>query len=379
LACTIGARLAHSVKADLSLEEIPTFYWSDSGNALYWIKRNENWATFVYNRVKEIRSLSDPDMWNHIAGPLNPADLPSRGCCPETLYKYKWWEGPDWLKRPPNEWPKSEAFPDFNITNSEKKKTVIGATNIENPVKQIYERISSYEKLVRVTAWILRFSFNCKSNKADQNFGSLTLEEINKAEMILFKIVQKESFEGAEDKKLKTLKIVVDSSDVLRIESKISRREDLSEFRYSILLPSDHSLVIKLIRKEHEKSGHAGVQILMSILRERFWILKCRKTVRKVIRGCTRCKRFSVKPIEVMSAPLPEDRVRDANVFDITGVDLCGPLFLKDGKKCWVVLFTCAVFRAVHLEITTTLSTDGLLQALRRFIARRGRPGTAGL
>ncbi|GFX68150.1 integrase catalytic domain-containing protein [Trichonephila clavipes] len=39
----------------------------------------------------------------------------------------------------------------------------------------------------------------------------------------------------------------------------------------------------------------------------------------------------------------------------------------------WIVLFTCAVFRAVHLELITSLSTTDFIQAMRRFIARRGR------
>ncbi|GFW43533.1 uncharacterized protein TNCV_4768851 [Trichonephila clavipes] len=57
LACTIGARLARTVKEDLKLPSLPVFYWSDSTNALYWIKKSENWAVFVSNRVKEIRNL----------------------------------------------------------------------------------------------------------------------------------------------------------------------------------------------------------------------------------------------------------------------------------------------------------------------------------
>ncbi|GFY51423.1 integrase catalytic domain-containing protein [Trichonephila inaurata madagascariensis] len=56
------------------------------------------------------------------------------------------------------------------------------------------------------------------------------------------------------------------------------------------------------------------------------------------------------------------------------GVDLTGPLYLKDKRKGWVVLFTCAVFRAVHFELITSLSTAAFLQSLRRFISRRGRP-----
>ncbi|GFT48822.1 uncharacterized protein TNCV_3004011 [Trichonephila clavipes] len=35
LACTIGARLARTVKEDLKLPSLPVFYWSDSTNALY--------------------------------------------------------------------------------------------------------------------------------------------------------------------------------------------------------------------------------------------------------------------------------------------------------------------------------------------------------
>ncbi|GBO19331.1 hypothetical protein AVEN_82089-1 [Araneus ventricosus] len=77
-----------------------------------------------------------------------------------------------------------------------------------------------------------------------------------------------------------------------------------------------------------------------------------------------------------LTLPLPEDRVREARIFEITGVDLCGPLFLRDGAKSWIVLFTCAVFRAVHLDLVISLSTENFILDLRRFISRRGRPST---
>ncbi|UYV74936.1 hypothetical protein LAZ67_12001839 [Cordylochernes scorpioides] len=46
----------------------------------------------------------------------------------------------------------------------------------------------------------------------------------------------------------------------------------------------------------------------------------------------------------------------------------------ENKKKAWIVIFTCAVYRGVHLEIVTSLSMEAFLQAFRRFIARRGRP-----
>ncbi|XP_071044570.1 uncharacterized protein [Parasteatoda tepidariorum] len=81
LACTIGARLIQTVKKDLGLDEIiPLLCWSDSVNAFYRIKKNDNWGVFVFNRIQETGKLTNPDEWRHVAGPLNPADTPSRGC-----------------------------------------------------------------------------------------------------------------------------------------------------------------------------------------------------------------------------------------------------------------------------------------------------------
>ena len=46
LAGIIGIRLAKSVKTDLRMQNIPTFFRSDSGNDPFWIKRNEDGTSF---------------------------------------------------------------------------------------------------------------------------------------------------------------------------------------------------------------------------------------------------------------------------------------------------------------------------------------------
>ncbi|UYV65535.1 hypothetical protein LAZ67_3004615 [Cordylochernes scorpioides] len=62
--------------------------------------------------------------------------------------------------------------------------------------------------------------------------------------------------------------------------------------------------------------------------------------------------------------------------FDVTGVDMTGPLYLKGNKKYWIAIFTCATYRAIHLELCTSLTTETFIGAMRRFVARRGRPST---
>ncbi|UYV76800.1 hypothetical protein LAZ67_14002056 [Cordylochernes scorpioides] len=88
-------------------------------------------------------------------------------------------------------------------------------------------------------------------------------------------------------------------------------------------------------------------------------------------------KQISVEEFEeaekTESIPIPATRIGSTPAFGVIGVDLAGPLTETGGKKIWVVLYTCAVYRAVHLEITKTVSSEGILDTFRRFVARRGR------
>ena len=56
---------------------------------------------------------------------------------------------------------------------------------------------------------------------------------------------------------------------------------------------------------------------------------------------------------------------------------LLDPLHVRskgNATKCYIYLFTCAVTRAVHLEVVSDLTEKSFLQASRRFTSRKSLP-----
>ncbi|UYV64996.1 hypothetical protein LAZ67_3002688 [Cordylochernes scorpioides] len=368
LACLLSARLATSIVRALA-RPIKTIFWSDSSTALSWISTKHEWSIFVSNRVNEIRSSTNIDDWRFVPGTLNPADLPSRGCYAPQFILSKWWEGPQWLRESEDKWPQQKPIPNEKQVLEEKKGTVVQNTIVQNRTFWYISKFSSYKANLRVLAWVLRFIKILK--REDIQDKTLSTHEVVQAEKVLIRLVQRDSLGKGQISHLKTK---VQSDGLMYIETKLLYDQSPEEFRKPVLLPCDHPITEQLIRETHLNNCHAGVHFLLSKLREKFWILKARKTIKRVVRGCIICRRHAEKANTIPCAPLPKDRLFRGRPFEVTGVDLMGPLYLKNGQKIWITLFTCAVYRAVHLELVEGLDATNFIMALERFIHRRGRP-----
>lgn len=143
------------------------------------------------------------------------------------------------------------------------------------------------------------------------------------------------------------------------------------------MLPKDDHFSKLLITEAHRRLLHAGVRDTLVQLRERFWIVRARQMIKKEIKKCIACQRLNARPMSEVTAPLPADRVTEAEAFEVVGVDFAGPVWVtarKTKRKAYLTLFTCAVTRAVHLEMVPDMTAETFLRALRRFVSRRGVP-----
>ena len=127
---------------------------------------------------------------------------------------------------------------------------------------------------------------------------------------------------------------------------------------------------------------HCGVESTLNKLRQIYWMIKGRQTVKKVLSKCIICKIVQGKTLLPPStAKLPEYRLYFEYPVEDVGLDYAGPLFTRDifGKsretfKSYILIFTCAATLNTHLELVPSESSDLLLLAIRRFIARNRLP-----
>jgi hypothetical protein len=101
----------------------------------------------------------------------------------------RWLKGPEFLYLKENEWPTDTE----NIEGIVLEEYVALTTEVESSLPEI-KRFSSLSRLVRATAWCQRFIWNCRETPENRTRGSLTVEEIEKAEQQWWREVQTECF-----------------------------------------------------------------------------------------------------------------------------------------------------------------------------------------
>ena len=216
--------------------------------------------------------------------------------------------------------------------------------------------------------------------RKDTPDGVPTLEPPN-AEVLWVKKAQRSLTKCAQLKTLeKQFNLFQDEEGIWRCGGRFSNADVPFNVKHPILLPRDHHLTLLIVRRAHERVIHNGVKDTLNKVRSKFWIVKGRSLVRKVIHQCVICKKFEGRPcLGPPPPPLPKFRVAADPPFTHTAVDFAGPLFIRTGStaansKVWICLYKCCVVRAIHLDIVPDLTTSAFIRSLKCLSARRGLP-----
>ncbi|XP_062538203.1 uncharacterized protein LOC134206491 [Armigeres subalbatus] len=401
-AAVLGSQLADHIRQNTRFNAKITF-WSDSSIVLHCISSPpSSWKIFVSNRVAEVQKLSNGAQWRHVPTLENPADRISRGVQPEDImHDALWWHGPKFLLDEPQSWPDPiillSAF-DVQQQSTEQRQTVT-LLCITSDDSLIHD-FSQLSHLLRIAAYCLRFLRNCQLPKHDRNVGSITPIEYDSTLKSLIRVAQGKDFQQElrllqkhkEDplalrkadykSPLKDLDVWVDDSGLLRINGRLAQSRGSFDSRFPIILPADHHLSKLIANSIHHQTLHAGPTQLLATIRQRFWPIRGRILARRTVHHCMTCTRFRPPASNQFMAPLPTNRVTATKVFEITGLDYCGPFFVRTlagrgaSVKVWVAVYVCFAVKAVVLDIVVGLSTASCVNSLRRFVSRVGRVRT---
>jgi hypothetical protein len=335
-------------------------------------------------------------MWNYCPTKENPADLPSRGITyDEYATSALWHHGPSWITEPKEKWPiqPTDLTPKVPTNMEENQKITALTANVTQPLRSIQilntEKFSKYIKIMRITAWVRRFISNLKKKRErlDIDTTEITYREIKEAELHWFSLKQKEHFEEeynllkkqqeiTAQSSLYKLKPYLDKQGIIRIGGRLEYANLPEDFKHPIILPKHDDLVDKLILFTHQLLLCSGPEQTLATLRRTVWIPQARQAIRRSIKQCGICRRYRAQPCQPVMAALPRFRTDlYTPPFHTVGLDLAGPFnidTIEGPKKAYIALFTCAVIRAVHLELLTNMDTNQILMAIKRFTGRRG-------
>ncbi|XP_064482943.1 uncharacterized protein LOC135395780 [Ornithodoros turicata] len=323
----IGARTASFLRTSFLAEKrtsgvLPVYFWTDSTITLCWIRGTANaWKPFVANRVSEVQSLSDPDAWNHCPGSQNPADALTRGQTVEKLHDSQlWWRGPSWLSEQEEHWPRQEAHSTENLQSVEVEKrrqeVIVMTTVAAPPPLMTVSGFSSYTKLLRVTAWLLRAE----------------ILWIKQAQIYCYaNEIRHLEHEGQVQRgsSIADLQPYIDDDGCLRVKGRLHYANISEETKHPILRPKDSDVTTLIVNAAHLRTLHGGLQSTLSDIREKYWIPSARQVVKRTIFKCLICRRCRLEPASAPTAPLPKERVDQSHPFDVVGLDYAGPLLVK--------------------------------------------------
>ncbi|KAL0858623.1 hypothetical protein ABMA27_012456 [Loxostege sticticalis] len=393
LLSTLMERVHDTLSKAIKIDKV--YLFTDSKITLAWINTHvTKLQAYVSNRVSVIQQKTGKWTWFYVPSADNPADIISRGITPQELPTSDlWWKGPKFLQGKydfnrneildlPDELPEIKNKSDNN-------KVVLTTIDSHEFLQKLINRYSDIGIMTRVLGYVLRFCHCIKGGTKYEN-KVLTPEELEHALHTIIKHEQATHFKDdlrllRQDEcvrgPLKTLHSFIDENGLLRVGGRLANSDIPLSQKHPIILPKTSRITGLIILDEHIRLLHAGPKSLLANLNQKYWLINGIRQVKKITHKCLVCFRMKAGAARQLMGSLPQDRVTACRPFQKVGIDFAGPVQVKNSRvrkaiitKGYVCVYVCFVTKAIHLELTSDISTEAFLASFKRFIARRGLP-----
>ena len=418
-AALIAVRLGEKITKFTQDLEYERFFWSDSEIVLRWILNPEaRLLNYAIGPVIEIIELSKRSEWKYVPTAQNPADL----CTKFRKFDFgdsssEWFVGPEFLKNSFESWPQMPEkllVDEVVLANNIYLEKLNYSTHQLPPVgcpvmnDSFIDDLSpsiraKWSKLRRAVARRIKLYWDVfiplVKNKQFNNvklrmelkeiykrFSRLTITDLERADHFIFRKVQRESYaaeyeqfsrgKSVPNKEFMQLSVFMDTQGIMRINARTHLNRKNYPQPFVPVLPKKNALVSIFVMHFHEKFNHIAVESQIAAIRTQGWIPQIRQLMRTVKAHCNECILREALPCDPEIGPLPEYRINpDLEPFEVTGVDLLGPIVTIQygrSKKVWIMIFTCALTRFVHLHVVDSLESIKVLEAIVMFNAAHG-------
>ncbi|XP_046580145.1 uncharacterized protein LOC124287683 [Haliotis rubra] len=303
-----------------------------------------------------------------------------------------WLQGPPVFLQNPEDCGVIDSFPEMEterqaVPPEEKQQcTMLGSKR--------FERFSRWDSLVRALSRLRTFTRKSRhSTDIEASTENDSKHVYTETETFIMKQVQQEMFEKEiscikmksplpKDSPIAALNPVLDADGVLRVGGRLGKSDLERNLKHPVIISGKHYVAVLLVRHHHDLIQHQGRHFTEGALRSAgWWIMGVKRLVSSVIHKCVTCKKLRGQQETQIMADLPADRLTRSPPFTYVGVDTFGPWEVITRKtrggvaysKRWAILFNCLVTRAIHIEVTEEMSTSSSINALRRFVALRGK------
>ena len=118
--------------------------------------------------------------------------------------------------------------------------------------------------------------------------------------------------------------LFLDDDNVLRCKGGINNASFNLGSKNPILLPNKSHFAELLICEIHDEVKHSGIRDTLTTIRERFWLIRGREAVKRIIKKCVICRKAEGVRYAASTPPdLPASRDSEELMLGLTLPDCC--------------------------------------------------------